>query len=94
MAHIAARIASGLAASGIATIMSVTPAQARLLDPEGGRCVGAGCTYTPPSSEEMPWVKIALGVAGGVALAGAGAATISSRRQQQHTPARHTPVAG
>ncbi|MEO6143386.1 MAG: hypothetical protein ABIP19_05340 [Dermatophilaceae bacterium] len=91
----ATRIAAGLAAAGIATLMSVTPAQARVLDPEGGRCTGDGCTYTPASSEEMPWLKIALGAAGGVAMAGAGVATVSSRkRQQHHSPTRHTPVAG
>jgi len=89
MARMATRIASGLAAAGIATLMSVTPAQAQSLDPDGGRCIGAGCTYTPGSggtenSGEAPWLKIALGAAGGVALVGAGAATVSSRNRRQH----------
>ena len=89
MARMATRIASGLAAAGIATLMSVAPAQARLIDPEGGGCVGAGCTYTAPASGssedsgETPWLKIALAVAGGVALVGAGAATVSSRSRRQ-----------
>ncbi|MEO8555829.1 MAG: hypothetical protein ABI474_04095 [Actinomycetota bacterium] len=94
----ATRIATGLAAAGIATIMSTAPAQARL-EPGGGvSCVGAGCTFTPPlppTPESTPWMKIALGTAGGVALAGAGAATARSRRRHgQDAPTRHTPVAG
>jgi hypothetical protein len=89
MARIATRIASGMAAAGIATLMSVTPAHAQALDPDGGRCIGAGCTYTPGSpgpegSGDTPWLKIALGAAGGVALVGAGAATVSSRNRRQH----------
>jgi len=66
--------------------MSVTPAQAQVLDPPGGSCIGAGCTYTPTGSGdsgETPWPKIALGAAGGVALVGAGAATVSSRNRRQ-----------
>jgi len=88
MARMATRISSGLAAVAIAILMSLTPAQARPIDPGGG-CVGAGCTYTAtPSgavgdSGETPWLKIALGVAGGVALVGAGAATVSSRSRRQ-----------
>jgi hypothetical protein len=87
MARMATRIASGLAAAGIATLMSMAPAQAQVLDPPGGRCIGAGCTYTPTGSGvsgETPWLKIALGAAGGVALVGAGVATISSRSRHQH----------
>jgi hypothetical protein len=86
MARMATRIASGLAAAGIATLMSVTPAQARVIDPEGGGCVGNNCTYTPtpPPAPGTAWLKIALGAAGGVALVGAGAATVSSRNRRQH----------
>jgi hypothetical protein len=92
MARMATRIASGMAAAGIATLMSMTPAQAQVLDPPGGSCIGAGCTYTPTGSggaadSETPWLKIALGAAGGVALLGAGAATVSSRNRRQHHPA-------
>ncbi|NMM24740.1 MAG: hypothetical protein HHJ11_14845 [Phycicoccus sp.] len=86
MARMATRIASGLAAAGIATIMSVAPAQARVVDPPGGSCIGSGCTYTPPGSGDpggTPWLKIALGAAGGVALVGAGAATAGSRNRRQ-----------
>lgn len=89
MARMATRISSGLAAAAIAILMSVAPAQARPIDPGGGGCVGAGCTYTAPASGavgdsgETPWLKIALGVAGGVALVGAGAATVSSRSRRQ-----------
>lgn len=69
--------------------MSVTPAQAKVLDPDGGRCISAGCTYTSPGSGgagesgETAWLKIALGVASGAALVGAGAATVSSRSRRQ-----------
>jgi hypothetical protein len=72
--------------------MSVAPAQAKVLDPDGGRCISAGCTYTSPGSGgagesgesgETAWLKIALGVAGGAALVGAGAATVSSRSRRQ-----------
>jgi hypothetical protein len=83
----ATRIASGMAAAGIATLMSMTPAQAQVLDPPGGSCIGAGCTYTPTGSGdsgETPWLKIALDAAGGAALVGAGAATVSSRSRRQH----------
>lgn len=89
MTRMATRIASGLAAAGIATIMSTAPAQARPAPDGGVSCVGAGCTYTAPASGssedsgETPWLKIALGVAGGVALVGAGAATVSSRSRRQ-----------
>jgi len=59
------------------------------LHPEGGGGTGTGCTYTPTGSggaadSETPWLKIALGAAGGVALVGAGAATVSSRNRRQH----------
>ena len=92
MAHIAARIASGLAAAGIATIMTVAPAQA-MRPPDPTEC-SVDCT-NPPATSETPWLKITLGAAGGVALAVAGAATVSSRqRQQRHSPTRHDPVAG
>jgi hypothetical protein len=90
MARMATRIASGLAAAGIATLMSVTPAQAQDVDPSGGSCTGTGCTYRPTNptpagdSGETPWLKIALGVAGGVALVGAGTATVSARNRRQH----------
>jgi hypothetical protein len=87
MARMATRIASGMAAAGIATLMSMTPAQAQVAVPPGDSCVGAGCTYTPPGSGdsgETPWLRIALGAAGGVALVGAGAATVSSRSRRQH----------
>jgi hypothetical protein len=76
-----------MAAAGIATLMSMTPAQAQTLDPSGGSCIGSGCTYTPPESggsSQTPWLKIALGAAGGVALVGAGAATVTSRSRRQH----------
>ena len=87
MARMATRIASGMAAAGIATLMSMTPAQAQVAVPPGDSCVGAGCTYTPPGSGdsgETSWLRIALGAAGGVALVGAGAATVSSRSRRQH----------
>ena len=42
MSRMATRIASGMAAAGIATLMSMTPAQAQVLDPPGGSCIGAG----------------------------------------------------
>ena len=87
MARMATRIASGLAAAGIATLMSTAPAQARRVDPEAG-CTGVSCIGpTTPAPEATPWLKIALGTAGGVALAGSGAATVSSRKrnEQQRT---------
>ena len=97
MAHIATRIASGLAATGIAAIMSTTPAQAVVLPPPSG-CTGATCINTPakpPTPQPTPWAKIGLGAAGAVALAGAGAATLSSHnRNQKPVPTAHTPVAG
>jgi hypothetical protein len=97
MARIATRIASGLAAAGIAAIMSTAPAQAVVLPAPPG-CTGSTCINTPanhPTPEPTPWAKIVLGAAGGVALAGAGAATLSSRNRNQKTvPTPHTPVAG
>jgi len=75
--------------------MSTAPAQARAVDPGAG---GTGASRTGPATpapDATPWLKIALVTAGGVALAGAGAATVSSRkRNEQHAPTRHTPVAG
>jgi len=100
MARMATRIASGLAAAGIATLMSTAPAQARASDPEAGGTDASrtGASRTGPATpapQATPWLKIALGTAGGVALAGAGAATVSSRkRHPQHSSTRHTPVAG
>jgi hypothetical protein len=84
MARIATRIASGLAAAGIAAIMSTAPAQAVVLPPPG--CTGSTCINTaakPPTPQPTPWAKIGLGAAGAVALAGAGAATLSSRNRNQ-----------
>ena len=84
MARMATRIASGLAAAGIATIMAASPAQASFTDPDqGNTCSGPICTV-PPTDDGAAWVKIALGVAGGVALVGAGAATVSSRNRREH----------
>ena len=83
MARMATRIASGLAAAGIATIMAASPAQASFTDP-GSACSGPSCTASPTNGDDAAWVKIALGVAGGVALVGAGAATVSSRNRREH----------
>ena len=95
MARMATRIASGLAAAGVATLLSMAPAQAMVL-PDPPACEPPGCTVPAhPTPEATPWLKITLGAAGGVAVAGAAAATVSSRnRRQQHTPAGRTPVAG
>ena len=98
MARMATRIASGLAAAGIATIVSTAPAQARALpDPQVG-CTGTGCTYAAPgptTSDASPWLKIGLGAAGGVALVGAAVTTVSSRRShQQHARTHRSPIAG
>jgi hypothetical protein len=92
MTHMATRIASGLAAAGIAAILSSAPAQAMV--PRDPTDCGTNCSgQRPPTTESTPWLKIALGAAGGVAVAGAGAATVSSRnRRQQPTPASHSPV--
>jgi hypothetical protein len=95
MARMATRIASGLAAAGIATILSTAPAQAVVL-PDPPACDTASCIVpTPPTPEPTPWLKIILGTAGGVAVAGAAAATVGSRnRRQQQAPTGRTPVAG
>jgi hypothetical protein len=95
MARMATRIASGLAAAGIATILSTAPAQAMVV-PDPPACDTPSCVDpAQPTTESTPWLKIGLGAAGGAAVAGAAAATVSSRnRRQQHTPASHTPVAG
>ena len=95
MARMATRIASGLAAAGVATILSMAPAQAVVL-PDPQTCDTTGCIApNHPTPGGTPWLKITLGAAGGVAVAGAAAATVTSRnRRQHHTPASHTPVAG
>ena len=94
MERFARRITTGLAAAGIATILFAAPAQAKATDPEGGGWTGTACAATPASttSEATPWLKIALGAAGGIALAGATTATVTSRRRHQH-PGRLTPAA-
>jgi hypothetical protein len=94
MSRMATRIASGLAAAGIATILSMAPAQAVVPAPPG--CDSPSCVDpTPPTQETTPWLKIILGTAGGVAIAGAAAATVGSRnRRQQQAPTGRTPVAG
>ncbi|MEO8519683.1 MAG: hypothetical protein ABI438_10885 [Dermatophilaceae bacterium] len=91
----ATRIASGLAAAGVATILSMAPAQAVVV-PDPAACSTTDCGQPAPRQpESTPWLKITLGAAGGVAVAGAAAATVSNRnRRQQHTPAGRTPVAG
>jgi hypothetical protein len=94
MARMPTRIASGLAAAGIAAIMSTAPAQAVVLPAPPG-CTGSTCINTPanhPTPQPTPWAKIGLSAAG--ALAGAGAATLSSRKRHQLAPTPHTPVAG
>lgn len=86
MARMATRVASGLAAAGIATILTVTPAQASVIDPgTGGVCTGTSCASNPTPTPEpgSAWLKIALGAAGGVAVVGAAAATVSSRNRRQ-----------
>jgi hypothetical protein len=99
MKRMATRFASGLAAAGLATLLVTAPAQAMLPDPHGD-CVGNSCfsqTQRPgntPSTGATPWLKIALGAAGGVALAGAGATMITSRKRHQHAGTRQAPVAG
>jgi len=90
MARMATRVASGLAAAGIATILTVTPAHAWIIDPGTGAAPAAAAPAaaapinpTPPAEPGTAWLKIALGAAGGVALVGAGAATVSSRNRRQ-----------
>jgi len=95
MSQIATRIATGLAAAGVATLMTVAPAQASVTDSQGSGCSGTVCTWSGPNtaaSGTTPWLQIILGAAGGVALAGAGAASISSRKRNQHHN-RLTPAA-
>jgi len=94
MSRMTARITSGLAAAGIATILSMTPAQAVVPAPPG--CYSPSCVDpTPPAQGATPWLKIVLGTAGGVAVAGAAAATASSRnRRHQQAPTGPSPVAG
>jgi len=107
MGHMATRIASGLAAAGIAVILSTAPAEAKPLPAPAGcgstscvdRTSGAGqtgstATTKPATPEATPWLKIALGAGGGAALAGAGAATVSSRQRHRQAPTSRTPVAG
>jgi hypothetical protein len=99
MKRMATRFASGLAAAGIATILVTAPAQARTLPDPQGVC-GTDCVSQTqrlaivPSTETTPWLKIALGAAGGVALAGAGATMFTSRKRHQHAGTRQAPVAG
>ena len=85
MTRMATRVASGLAAAGIATILTVTPAHAWIIDPGtgAGPAAAAPINPTPPAEPGTAWLKIALGAAGGVALIGAGAATVSSRNRRQ-----------
>lgn len=98
MARMTTRIASGLAAAGIATILSTSPAEAVKLPGPDRDCVANACADFVPgtttgtatkttTSEATPWLKIVLGAAGGVAVVGAAAATVSSRnRRQPHQP--------
>ena len=53
MARMATRIASGLAAAGIATLMSTAPAQARAADPEAGG-TGAAAPAAPARLPRRP----------------------------------------
>jgi hypothetical protein len=95
MTAMATQIASGLAAAAIATIVSTASVQAMMLPNPQVRCPGAGCPYahtSPPAPEATPWLKIGLGAASGVALAGAGVSMVSSRKR--HQPAATRPVAG
>ncbi len=90
MARMATRIASGLAAAGIATVLSTAPAQAR---PAPDPVYHAAVTKPLPKPGGTSWLTIALGAAGGIAIAGSGVATVSSRRRQPQR-GRQTPVAG
>jgi hypothetical protein len=86
MTLMASRIASGLAAAAVATIVSTAPARAMMLPDPPVRCPGAGCPYahkSPPTPEATLWLKIGLGAASGVALAGAGVSTVSSRKRHR-----------
>lgn len=89
MARMATRIASGLAAAGIATILSTAPAEAR---PAPDPAYHAAVTKPLPKPGTS-WLTIALGAAGGIAIGGAGVATVSSRKRQPQR-GRQTPVAG
>jgi hypothetical protein len=94
MARMATRIASGLAAAGITTLLSMAPAQAVVPAPPG--CDSPSCVdQTAPAPQATPWLQITLGTAGGVAVVGAAAATVGFRnRRRQHAPTGRTPVAG
>lgn len=60
----------------------------------GAGPTGSATTTKPSTTEATSWWKIALGAAGGVALAGAGAVTVTSRQRHHQAPTSRTPVAG
>jgi hypothetical protein len=79
----ATRIASATFVTAVATLSLAAPAQAMLPDPQGGAIDSTG---TVAVDDGTNWTGIAAGGAGGVALLGAGVATVIVTRRHHHLP--------
>jgi hypothetical protein len=75
------RLASSVVVAGIATLSFATPAHALVADPPG-----SGTSTTSSTSDGPNWPAIAAGSVAGVALVGAGVATVRTRRHHRQVP--------
>jgi hypothetical protein len=81
----AARIASATVVTAVATLSLAAPASAMLPDPQGGAITGSS-TGGATVDDGTNWTGIAAGGAGGVAVVGAGVATVIVLRRHRHEP--------
>jgi hypothetical protein len=75
------RIASAAVVGGVASLALATPATA--LSDAGPGSGGGLVPPPPPPTDGISWEYIAVGAAGGLALAGIGF-TVASRRREEH----------
>lgn len=77
------RSLAALAAAGVLSLATAVPATAvNLPDPLGdGISRGGDFPPTPVNDNSVELIQVGLGALGGIALAGAGAAALRSRRQ-------------
>jgi hypothetical protein len=81
-----ARLSSAAVVTGIATFAFASPAGAQVADPPGYGSDGSSNTHTTTLNGGVNWTEITAGSAGGLAVVGAGVATVLSMRRHRAQP--------
>lgn len=81
-----ARLSSAAVVTGIATFAFASPAGALVADPPGYGSDGSGSTGSTTPNAGVNWIQITESSAGGLAVVGAGVATVLTVRRHRAQP--------